>query len=130
MTLEISSAHNDYRLGGTLAHLNLGSGAARVRLYPAPRPALGAAPAGAMLTEIGLTNPAGTVSGGALTLTPAADGMNVAGGVAAWGRVVNGNGDLSFDCTVTDLAGTGEIKMATTTLVLGGAARITSAVLR
>lgn len=129
MTLEISSAHNGYRLAGTLSHLNLGAGAARVRLYPTPRPALGGTPAGAMLVEIGLTNPAGSVAGGVLTLTPAADGVVATGGVATWARVVNGNGDLSFDCDVTALAGAGEIKMASTTLISGGAARITSAVL-
>lgn len=45
-----------------------------------------------LLAEIALSDPAGSVSGGQLTITPGALAEIVADGVAAWGEVQDGAG--------------------------------------
>ncbi len=50
-------------------------------------------------------------------------------GVATWARLVNGNEvtALDLDCSGTD--GSGDVKLASTNLYLGGDARMVSAIL-
>ena len=86
-------------------------------------------PASAMLVEIRLTKPAGTIAGGLLTLTQQEDGLITSTGVATWARLVNGNEvtALDLDCSGTD--GDGDVKLASTNLYLGGDARMVSAIL-
>ncbi len=99
MTITITTAHNDARLGGTLAYLDTGTGNAAVRIYGGTRPATPAdVPTSAMLVQVGLTKPAGSVAAGVLTLTQLEDGLIAETGIATWARVVNGNGDTAFDC--------------------------------
>jgi len=130
MTITITTAHNDARLGGTLAYLDTGTGDAAVRIYGGTRPATPAdVPTSAMLVQVGLTKPAGSVAAGVLTLTQLEDGLIAETGIATWARVVNGNGDTAFDCDCGEGAGAWEVTLAQTQLYAGGAARITSAVL-
>jgi len=130
MTITITTAHNDARLGGTLAYLDTGTGNAAVRIYGDTRPATPAdVPTSAMLVQVGLTKPAGTVAAGVLTLTQLEDGLIAETGIATWARVVNGNGDTAFDCDCGEGAGAWEVTLAQTQLYAGGAARITAAVL-
>jgi len=130
MTIAITTAHNDARLGGTLAYLDTGTGNAAVRIYGGTRPATPAdVPTSAMLVQVGLTKPAGSVAAGVLTLTQLEDGLIAETGIATWARVVNGNGDTAFDCDCGEGAGAWELTLAQTQLYAGGAARITSAVL-
>ena len=77
----------------------------------------------------GFQQPAGTVAAGLLTLTQQEDGLISATGIATWARLVNGNDvtALDLDCTGTD--GTGDVKLASTNLYLGGDARLVSAIL-
>jgi hypothetical protein len=128
--IEVSSDHNASRLAGSLAHLNTGAGNPAVRIYGGTRAAsITTAPSTPLLVQIPLTKPAGVVSAGVLTLTQSADGIIAASGVATWARVVNGNGDASFDCDAGEGAGPWEIQLVQSTLYAGGAARIISAVL-
>lgn len=130
MTVAITVEHNEARLGGTLAFLDAGPLPARLRIYGGVRPATPAAiPSSAMLVEIQLTKPSGTIAGGLLTLTQQEDGLISATGVATWARLVNGNDltALDLDCSGTD--GTGDVKLASTNLYLGGDARMVSAIL-
>lgn len=130
MTVAITVEHNEARLAGTLAFLDAGPLAARLRIYGGVRPATPAAtPGSAMLVEIRLTKPSGTIAGGLLTLTQQEDGLISATGVATWARLVNGNDltALDLDCSGTD--GTGDVKLASTNLYLGGDARMVSAIL-
>jgi len=130
MTITITTAHNDARLGGTLAYLDTGTGNAAVRIHGGTRPATPAdVPTSAMLVQVGLTKPAGSVAAGVLTLTQLEDGLIAETGIATWARVVNGNGDTAFDCDCGEGAGAWEVTLAQTQLYAGGAARITSAVL-
>lgn len=115
---------------GRLTFLDTGAGVARVRIYAGTRPAVTDPPPIAFIVELPLLDPSGSVSSGVLTLAPGASQLNPSSGVATWARVVNGNGDTAFDCTVTDLAGTGEIKIQNTTLYEGGETRMVSGVLR
>ena len=130
MTVAITVEHNEARLAGTLAFLDAGSNPARLRIYGGTRPETPATlPSSVMLVEIRLTKPAGTVAAGLLTLTQQEDGLITATGIATWARLVNGNDvtALDLDCTGTD--GTGDVKLASTNLYLGGDARLVSAIL-
>ena len=130
MTVAITVEHNEARLAGTLTFLDAGSNPARLRIYGGTRPANPATtPTSAMLVEIRLTKPAGTIAGGLLTLTQQEDGLITATGVATWARLVNGNEvtALDLDCSGTD--GSGDAKLASTNLYLGGDARMVSAIL-
>jgi hypothetical protein len=130
MTVAITVEHNEARLAGTLAFLDEGPQPARLRVYGGVRPASPAdVPSSAMLVEIALTKPAGTILDGLLRLTQQEDGLITATGVATWARLVNGNDvtALDMDCSGTD--GSGDVKLASTTLYLGGDARMVSAVL-
>ena len=130
MTVAITVEHNEARLAGTLAFLDAGANPARLRIYGGTRPATPATlPSSVMLVEIKLTKPAGTIAAGVLTLTQQEDGLITATGIATWARLVNGNDvtALDLDCTGTD--GTGDVKLASTNLYLGGDARLVSAIL-
>ena len=130
MTVAITVEHNEARLAGTLAFLDAGTNPARLRIYGGTRPATPATtPASAMLVEIRLTKPAGTIAGGLLTMTQQEDGLITSTGVATWARLVKGNDvtALDMDCSGTD--GSGDVKLAATQLYLGGDARMVSAIL-
>lgn len=130
MTIAITTEHNEYRLNGTLAHLNLGTGNAGVRIYGGARPPTpNDVPGSAMLVQVSLTKPAGAVAAGVLTLTQLEDGLIATSGTAVWARVVNGAGTTSFDCDCGAGPGAWEVQLAQAALFAGGAARIVSAVL-
>lgn len=128
--IAITLEHNEYRLGGTLAHLNLGVGVSRIRIYGNVRaPSVNAAPGASPLVELPLADPAGSITAGLLYLAPGADALILSSGEATWARVVNGNGDTSFDCDVSDTAGTATVRLPDTTLFAGGVTRLVSGVL-
>ena len=130
MTVAITQEHNEARLAGTLSFLDAGSNTARLRIYGGARPPNPAAtPTSAMLVEIALTKPAGTVAGGLLTLTQQEDGLISTTGVATWARLVNGNDQTAMDMDCSDASGSGDVKLASTTLYQGGDARLVSAIL-
>ncbi len=130
MTIAITPEHNEARLAATLAFLDAGPLPARLRLFGGDRPASPSAPPGApLLVEIRLSKPAGTVTGGILSLTAEADALITATGVATWARLVNGEELCAMDLDCSDSAGTGDIQLASTLLYLGGDARLVSAVL-
>jgi len=127
--IRISNPLNEARLQGVVAFLAAGSGAARVRVYGGVRPAFGGEPAGDLLAEIPLMKPAGTVADGLLALGATGEALIVNTGQATWARVVNGQGALAWDCDVSDLNGSGELRLASTTLYAGGFTRLVSGVI-
>ena len=129
MTLSVSFDLKNARLSAVVAFLDTGAGVARVRIYPGARPLVTAVPASGFLSELPLNKPSGSVLDGILTLAPGAPVLNANSGVAAWARVVNGNGETAFDCDVSDTAGTGEIKIQNTVLFEGGETRMVSGTL-
>ena len=129
MTLSVSFDLKNARLNAVLAFLDTGAGVARVRIYGGTRPLVGAAPASGFLSELPLLKPSGSVLDGVLTLAPGDPTLNASSAVAAWARVVNGNGATAFDCDVSDTAGAGEIKIQSTVLYEGGETRMVSGTL-
>lgn len=129
MSLSVSFDLKNSRLAAVVAFLDTGAGVARVRIYPGTRPLVSAAPDSGFLVELPLLKPSGSVLDGVLTLAPGEPVLNAKSGVAAWARVVSGNGETAFDCDVTDTAGSGEIKIQSTVLYEGGETRMVSGVL-
>lgn len=130
MTVTITQEHNEARLAGTLAFLEAGPHTARLRLYGGVRPpSPDSPPETEPLVEIALTQPAGTIAGGLLTLTQQEDGLITSTGVATWARLVNGADVVALDMDCSDGDGPGDVKLASTSLYLGGDARMVSAVL-
>lgn len=132
--MKISIALNTVRLQATLDFLDLGSGNAAVQIYGGDMAAEPEdAPGSAMLVQVGLTKPCGTITDGLATLTQLADGMIATSGIATWARFVNGDGAAAVDCK----AGSGpqdpedpyQVELTTTALYAGGDAQIVSAVL-
>ena len=127
--IAISTALKNCRLESVVAFLQLGTDGATANIYDGVRPALGAVPGGALLVTIPLAAPVGTVAAGLLTVTPTADALNAATGQATWARIMNGNGELAWDCDVSDPNGTAELILTSTTLYIGGFTRIVSGTL-
>ena len=100
-----------------------------MRIYQGVRPLVSAPPDSGFLAELPLLKPSGSVVDGILTLAPGAPVLNANSGVAAWARVVNGNGETAFDGDVTDTGGAGEIKIQSTVLYEGGETRMVSGTL-
>lgn len=130
--ITLSDAHAAARaaaaLFATLNLLNSGATGAVVSVYASGRPAVGGDAGAAPLVTFTLQKPAGAITSGVLTLSATDDGLITSTGVAVWARVTVGS-TLVFDCDVTDNAGTGTIKLATTQLYAGGSVRMTSGVL-
>lgn len=134
MSFAISPEHNSARLEGTRAFADTGVQNSRIHLYATTQPATGADPVGTPLATLTLTKPCGTVTAGALTLeqADAAGDLILDTGSALWARWVNGSDELVADCTVSDSAGAGDIKLSGTTgtlLYAGAYARLGSAAL-
>lgn len=127
--IQISTELNEYRLNGVIAFLSGGAENARANIYDGARPALGGEPVGNLLASIVLMEPIGTVENGLLTITPTNEVMIGNTGQATWARIVNGNAALAWDCDVSDLNGTGELRLPSTTLYAGGYTRIVSGLL-
>ncbi|MCK9993728.1 MAG: hypothetical protein Dbin4_02248 [Alphaproteobacteria bacterium] len=135
--MDISTAHTTARntaarlpaLQASSDLLDSGTAAPYIELHPAPRPAAGDPPAGAALVTIPMANPPGTIDTGLvrIVLTVPAEGQIAVGGDAFWARIYDGAGAWWADASVSDEAGTGEIKLQSVTLQAGAFARITSA---
>lgn len=130
MTITITTRHNEARLNGSLNDLNLGAGNPAIRIYGGTRPTLASdTPASAMLVEIPLTKPAGTISGGSLMLTASGPGMIGNTGIATWARFVDGDGATCFDADAGEGEGAWEVRLAQAQLYAGGELSLVSAVL-
>jgi hypothetical protein len=128
--IDITADLNEARLAGTLAFLDTGTGNAAIQIYGGTRPgSVSNAPGSPMLVSIPLTKPAGTISGGLLSLTQQEDGLILTSGIATWARVVNGNGATAFDCDAGQGPGAWEVQLVQVQLFAGGGARLVSAVL-
>lgn len=125
--IEESVACRTAALQGRLTFLDTGTGNAALRIYGSTRaPSINTAPGSAMLVEIGLTKPCGTIVNGALVLTQLADGLIANTGTGTWARAVNGNGDAAFDLDAGQGAGAWEVQLVQANLLAGGSARIVS----
>lgn len=129
MTIGLTIKHANARHNGSIADLDSGTGNAAVRIYGGVRPATSNdVPGSAMLVQISLTKPCGTVAGGLLTMTQLEDGLIAETGDPTWARFVDGDGATCFDADAGAGAGAWEVQLAQATLYAGGDARIVSAV--
>lgn len=130
--IALSPSHADERaaaaLQATLDALNAGTNGATIAIYATPQPAVSDPPGGDPLATFTLPKPAGTITAGVLTLDAVDDALIMATGVAIWARVAVA-GATKFDCDVTDTAGTGAIRLATTQLYAGGSVRLSAGTL-
>lgn len=128
--ISITAALNTARLQAVADFLDIGTGSAAVRIYGGTRPATPAdTPSSAMLVQISLTKPCGTVAANVLTLTPAANGLITETGTATWARVVNGDGATAFDCDAGEGAGAWEVQLVQAVLYAGGDCALQAATL-
>jgi len=127
--IQISNDLNSYRLQGVLTFLALGIEQSRAHLYAGPRPSFGAPPQGPLLASIVLGEPLGAVADGVLEITPTNEALILTTGEVTWARIVNGMGALAWDCDASDLNGTAELRLPTTTLYAGGYTRILTGLL-
>ena len=127
--IAISSELNEFRLNAVIGFLSGGAENARAEIYDGVRPARGGTPAGNVLASIVLMTPLATVAHGLLSVATTNEVMIGNTGQATWARIVNGNGALAWDCDVSDLNGTGELRLPSTTLYAGGYTRIVSGLL-
>lgn len=104
-------------------NLNLGSGAATIKLYTGTKPADPdtAITSQVLLGTLTCSDPAGTVSGrtltfGTITMDSAAD----ATGTATWARLADSAGVAVIDIDITTTGGGGFGQMNTTSIVIGG----------
>lgn len=123
--MQISVELANARLQAVIDFLAAGAAPATVKFYDGTQPVFGGT-ATNLLATVELTEPLGTVSNGTLTIAPSPEAMVQNSGVVTWARWENGNGVLAFDCAVTDLAGAGPLKVASTQLYAGGNTRISS----
>ena len=115
--LDISAAHNDARLMGTIVFADLGPLPSKIYYFSTVRGVLGADPGAAPLVTMVLKKPCGTVIDHVLVLQQAAAGGDLitAQGSAVWARWVNGAGVIIGEGDVSDEAGDGLFKVSGTT---------------
>jgi hypothetical protein len=105
-------------------------GTAKLQIWSGAAPSdPSAAPAGTKLAEITLKAPAfGAAATGVATLDVTGGLSNTAAatGTAGFARLVNGAGAGRMDLTVSDEAGSGEVKLASTSIVSGTTVSVTS----
>lgn len=105
--------------------VNTASAGGKLSLYSGTKPAPGGAIT-TLLAEFNLASPAGAVSGGVLTFTDPANTVVVASGQATWARITNSGGSWVADLTVSQVGGTGEIRLTEDDLTTGMVLDITS----
>jgi hypothetical protein len=119
------------RANQIVTQINTGVGPGSLLFYTADQPARGAAiTTQTLLGTLAFAEPAGTVTAGVLTFNPLVNDDNAdADGIAAWVRVLDGDGVFVMDMTVTDNTGAGPVKMPSTQVYAGGILHVTSMVL-
>lgn len=97
----------------------------KLALYDGTKPAPGGSVT-TKLAEFNLATPAGAVSGGVLTFTDPTNTTVVASGQATWARMTSSGGSWVADFTVSQVGGTGEIRLTEDDLTTGMALDVTS----
>lgn len=125
----ISQEHNDFRLLGTLAHLDTGPGKATLEIYDDEQPEGGGA-APSPLVTFTLTKPSGAVADHKLTLEAEAVPLVMRSGTATWGRLKTASGALNMDVTVSAVGGPGHVWLDNLDLLAGGSVQLVKAIIR
>jgi hypothetical protein len=97
----------------------------KLSLYSGVKPAAGGAIT-TLLAEFNLATPSGTVTGGVLTFTDPANTTVVASAQATWARITDSSSAWVADLTVSQVGGTGEIRLTEDDLTTGMTLDVTS----
>lgn len=126
MRFDASTSLKSSQLSAWVAHMDAGPGAGAVlEIYTGTAPAPGGTPVGSvLLVSITLAKPVGTVLDGVLTLSISPLSLNVASGEAQWARWYTAAGVWAGDSDVSNDAGDGFVRLADTTLYIGGKAQV------
>lgn len=108
-----------------MAVVNTASSGGKLSLYSGTKPAPGGAIT-TLLAEFTLASPAGSVTGGVLTFTDPTNTTVLADGQATWARITNSGGSWVADLTVSQVGGTGEIRLTEDNLTTGMVLDVTS----
>lgn len=131
MTVHLDDDSRAALAAAYLAKLDAGAGPCTLSLYSAPM----AASTGVAITTQTLfgtltaSDPAGSVAAAVLTLGAFGTTAALATGTAAWARLRDANGVVRGDFDVTDLAGTGAVRMESVDVTPGRTLRLVSFVL-
>lgn len=100
-----------------------------LRLYAAPRPAVGQALASqTLLVELRLARPcAAGLDAGLLTFAPIPEALCHRSGAVAWARFCDGDGRWVMDLDVGPSGSGAEVELSTVVLYAGGAVSVTLA---
>lgn len=100
----------------TLDRLDTGTGTAGVRVYSTSIPETPGAHSDTPMATVTLPSPAGTISGGMLTLTAGEAGLVMTAGIPRWAELVAADGTVLHmgDVTDTDHDGFWRVSGATT----------------
>jgi hypothetical protein len=130
--LRMAESVRDAMLTALLAAIDVSTAPATLEIYSGAIPATPADPPGAavLLATLTLSQPAGSVAGGALTFDAIGEDASAdATDTAAWGRLKDGDGDVIFDANLGVTVGQFVIVINTTAIVAGGPVQVTSAVI-
>lgn len=131
MTIGLASTLRDSRLTLIKDAIDAGSGAGKLVLYTATRPATGAAITDqALLASIAFNDPCGTVSGGVLTfdVDPVPqDATADATGTMGWARIVTSADAFVADLSVGTTGSGADVIVNTLSVILNGPVSILSA---
>lgn len=131
--LRISETVRDAMLAALLAAIDTGSAPGTLEIYSGPiadTPDDDPASDNILLATLTLSQPAGSVAGGALTFAAIGEDASAdATETAAWGRLKDGDGDVVFDANLGVTAGQFAILINSTAIVAGGPVQVTSAVI-
>lgn len=126
MTLKFADAVAIAQCNAAVDAIDLGAADGSVEIYNSPRPAN---PSVAITSQTKLVDfvlpavafgAAGAVTGGAQATANAVDGVAAAAnGTASWFRIFDGDGNALWDGDVSDTAGSGDMKVSSTTIVSG-----------
>lgn len=105
--------------------LNTAAAGGKLALYSGVKPAPGGAVT-TKLAEFTLSSPAGTVTNAVLTLTDPSNTTVIASGQATWARITSSGGAWVADFTVSQVGGTGEIRLTEDDLTTGMVLDVTS----
>lgn len=113
MQVNFAESIKNARCQAVLNGIDSGPGAGMCQLYSAPKPAPGSPiTTQTLLLKLDFEKPAGIISAGVLQFkisTIDATGLN--SGTATWARLVNSNSEFQVDLDVSDMVGTGAIRM-------------------
>lgn len=128
MTIGMVATLRNARLDAITTKIDAGAAAGKLRIYDGVRPATGGA-ATTLLAELTFSDPSapgaalGVLTFSAITQDAAAD----ATGTATWARVVDSDGNVVMDLSVSTAGA--DLNLNTTSIVAGAVVSVTSAVI-